>query len=255
MKNRMRIYVAKDYEEMSKQAAQIVSSQVILNPNSVLGLATGGTPVGMYKQLVKNHIEDGVDFSDVTTFNLDEYYPLDPSNDQSYYHYMQENLFKHINIPENRINIPKGNAKNVMDECEAYEQSISNAGGIDLQVLGIGANGHIGFNEPDECFEGKTHLVELEENTIKDNARFFNSIEEVPTKAISMGIGTIMQAKQILLLANGASKAKVIKDMITGPISPAVPASILQLHGNVTVILDQEAAKELSQHSQYATIS
>lgn len=253
MKNNMRIYVAGDYKGMSKHAAQIVASQVILKPDSVLGLATGGTPVGMYEELVKMHQKGNVDFSHVTTFNLDEYYPLAKENENSYHYYMMDNLFSHINVPEEKMHIPNGSADDINEECVRYEKALEEAGGVDLQVLGIGANGHIGFNEPNVCFESGTHLVELDENTIENNARFFDSIEEVPTKAISMGIGTIMSAGKILLLANGASKAKVIKDMITGQISPALPASILQLHRDVTVIVDQEAAAELQKHRQYAT--
>ncbi|WP_105618854.1 glucosamine-6-phosphate deaminase [Vallitalea okinawensis] len=248
----MRIYVVNSYDEMSKQAANIVASQVTLKPNSVLGLATGGTPVGMYKQLVEMYQKGDVDFKQVTTFNLDEYYPLSRENANSYYHYMYTNLFKHINVPGDHINIPNGMAKDVIVECQTYEKNIESAGGIDLQVLGIGPNGHIGFNEPDVKFEAGTHLVKLDEHTIEANARFFDSKEEVPTEAISMGIRTIMRAKKIILLANGESKAKVIKEMVSGDISPKVPASILQLHGDVTVIVDQEAAKELKNCSQFA---
>lgn len=245
MKNNMRILTVESYDEMSRQAANIVASLVRLNPTAVLGLATGGTPVGMYKELVKKHQKGTLDFSGVTTFNLDEYYPIEPTNSQSYYYYMNENLFNHINIPEDRIHIPNGMSKEIEKECGIYEKMIVDAGGIDLQVLGIGPNGHIGFNEPDIKFEAGTHLVDLDQHTIEANSRFFNSIEEVPTKAISMGIRTIMQAKKIILLANGKSKAKVIKEMVLGDISPKVPASILQLHNDVTLIIDKDAAEEL----------
>ncbi|MCX7950826.1 MAG: glucosamine-6-phosphate deaminase, partial [Clostridiales bacterium] len=207
----MRIIVAKDYDELSKKAADIVASQLILKPKSVLGLATGGTPVGMYRELVKMFREGKFSFKDVTTFNLDEYYGLDRDNPQSYYFYMMENLFKHVDIDLNNINIPNGRAENIEKECMEYEEKIEKAGGIDLQVLGIGKNGHIGFNEPDVKFEAKTHLVRLDEDTIRANSRFFNSIEEVPTKAISMGIKTIMHSRKIIMLASGKEKAGIIE--------------------------------------------
>lgn len=241
----MRIIVAKDYDELSKKAADIVASQLILKPKSVLGLATGGTPVGMYSELVKMFREGKFSFKDVTTFNLDEYYGLDRDNPQSYYFYMMENLFKHVDIDLNNINIPNGRAENIEKECMEYEEKIEKAGGIDLQVLGIGKNGHIGFNEPDVKFEAKTHLVRLDEDTIRANSRFFNSIEEVPTKAISMGIKTIMHSRKIIMLASGKEKADIIEKMVNGPITPDVPASILQLHPDVTLILDFDAASEL----------
>lgn len=246
--NNMRIYIVDNYEEMSKQGANLVASQVRLKPNSVLGLATGGTPVGMYQELVKKYEDGSLDFSEVTTFNLDEYYPLSGDNPQSYRYFMNENLFNHINVPAERIHIPNGMAADVNKECEVYEEMLAEAGGVDLQVLGIGPNGHIGFNEPDATFEAKTHQVTLEQHTIEANARFFDSIEEVPTQAISMGIQTIMKAKKILLLASGAGKAGVIKDMIEGSIDPKLPASILQLHPDVTVIVDKEAGEKLKKH-------
>ncbi|WP_281818865.1 glucosamine-6-phosphate deaminase [Vallitalea longa] len=239
----MRIIVANTYEEMSKKAATIVASQVNLKPNSILGLATGGTPVGMYQELVKMYEDDEVDFSEVKSFNLDEYYPIDRTNDQSYYYYMKNNLFNHINISEDNINIPNGRAEDIEKECYEYDHKIYNSGGIDLQVLGIGTNGHIGFNEPDLTFESGTHKVKLDEETIKANSRFFDSIDEVPKEAISMGMKTIMQSKKIVLLANGEAKAKIIDKMLFGEISPNVPASILQLHPHVILILDKEAAE------------
>ena len=244
-KSGINIVVVDNYDEMSKYAANILSAQVVINPRSVLGLATGGTPVGMYKELVDMHEKGYVDFREVMTFNLDEYYPIDRSSDQSYYYYMNENLFKHINVTDDNINIPNGMVDDVENECLQYEHRIHEAGGIDLQVLGIGPNGHIGFNEPDDKFEAGTHLVELDQHTIEANSRFFDSINEVPTKALSMGIKTIMKAKKIILLANGEGKAGIIKEMITGDITPKVPASILQLHPDVTVIVDKDAAKEL----------
>lgn len=239
----MRIIIAKDYEEMSKRAANIVASQIILKPNSILGLATGSTPLSMYKELIKMYNEEVIDFSEATTFNLDEYVGLSKENPNSYNYYMNENLFKHINVKSENINIPNGMAVDIEKECKDYENRIKSMGGIDIQVLGIGNNGHIGFNEPDVKFEATTHLVELDEGTIKANSRFFDSIEEVPKMAISMGIKTIMHSKKVVLLASGESKAEVIKKAIYGSITPEVPASILQLHQDVTIILDEEAAK------------
>lgn len=241
----MELIVVKNYEEMSKKAASIISSQVIIKPNSVLGLATGDTPLGMYKELIKKYKENEVDFSKVKTFNLDEYYGLERDNIQSYYFYMINNFFKFINIDSNNINIPNGTSNDIEEVCLNYERKIKEAGGIDMQVLGIGVNGHIGFNEPNTNFEAQTHLVDLDEKTIKSNARFFNSIDEVPKKAISMGIKTILQSKKIILLAIGESKAEAVYNTVNGKISPKIPSSILQLHQNVTIILDESAAKLL----------
>jgi glucosamine-6-phosphate deaminase len=241
----MELIVVKNYEEMSKKAASIISSQVIIEPNSVLGLATGDTPLGMYKELIKKYKENEVDFSKVKTFNLDEYYGLERDNIQSYYFYMINNFFEFINIDSNNINIPNGTSNDIEEDCLNYERKIKEAGGIDIQVLGIGVNGHIGFNEPNVNFEAQTHLVNLNENTIKSNARFFNSIDEVPKKAISMGIKTILQSKKIILLASGESKAEAVYNTVKGKISPEIPSSILQLHQNVTIILDESAAKLL----------
>lgn len=241
----MRIIIVENYEEMSKKAAAMMASQIILKPESVLGLATGDTPLGMYRELIRMYNENMIDFSKVKTFNLDEYYGLGKDSNQSYNYYMINNLFKHINIDKENINIPNGMAKNIEEECISYEKSIKEAGGIDIQVLGIGVNGHIGFNEPDVKFEAETHLVNLDEKTIESNSRFFKSIEEVPTKAISMGIKTIMHSKKIVLLANGASKADAIAKTVNGKISPEVPASILQLHQDVAIIVDKESASKL----------
>ncbi|SHK36950.1 glucosamine-6-phosphate deaminase [Paramaledivibacter caminithermalis] len=241
----MRIICIDNYEDMSRKAAHIVSSQLILKPNSVLGLATGSTPLGMYKQLIKSYNDGLIDFQKVTTFNLDEYYGLDRKNQQSYFYYMYENLFKHINIDIKRVNIPNGMAKDIEKECLDYEKSIRNCGGIDLQVLGIGRNGHIGFNEPDIRFEALTHMVKLDKQTIEDNSRFFNSIEKVPTKAISMGIKTIMHAKKVILLASGKEKAEAIEEAIYGKITPKLPASVLQLHPDVIFVIDKAAASKL----------
>ncbi|PJI07796.1 MULTISPECIES: glucosamine-6-phosphate deaminase [Clostridium] len=241
----MRIIEVENYDEMSDKAAAMIASQIILKSNSVLGLATGSTPIGTYKKLIKMYNNKKVDFSEVKTFNLDEYYGITDENKHSYHYYMVENLFKHINIDKKNINIPNGMAKDIKEECEEYEKKIKASGGIDLQILGIGINGHIGFNEPDAKFEAQTHLVNLDEKTIKANSRFFNSIDEVPTKAISMGIKTILSSKKIVLLANGVSKAEVVAEAINGKISPEVPASILQLHKDITMIVDKAAGSKL----------
>lgn len=241
----MEIIRVKGYRELSFKAAQFVASQVILKPDSNLGLATGSTPEGMYAEIVKMYQTGIVDFEKVTSFNLDEYIGLGKESDQSYIHYMQQNLFNHVNIALNNINMPNGLAKDIEKECLEYEERIAKAGGLDLQILGIGRNGHIGFNEPDLKFEARTHVVMLDEKTIEDNSRFFGSIEDVPKKAISMGVKTIMHAKKIVLLASGAEKAEAVYKMIYGKIIPELPASVLQLHPNVTVICDEAAAKLL----------
>lgn len=241
----MKIIVVNNYNEMSKKAANIIASQIILNSNSVLGFATGDTPLGTYKELINIYNEGDIDFSDIKTFNLDEYYHLPKENPQSYNFYMSENLFKRVNVKPENIHIPNGMCDSIEDECASYEETIKQAGGIDLQLLGIGRNGHIGFNEPDLKFEATTHLVHLDEDTIKANSRFFDSIEEVPTKAISMGIKTIMQAKKIVLLASGVEKSEAIYNTVKGSITPEVPASVLQLHPDVTVIIDKDAGSRL----------
>lgn len=241
----MRIYVVDDYEALSVKAALIVAGQISFKADSVLGLCTGSTPVGMYQKLVEMHKTQGLDFSRVITFNLDEYLGLAPENEQSYHYFMMDNLFNHVNAKPEHINIPSGQAADIAAECARYEQSIKQAGGLDLQVLGIGRNGHIGFNEPADKFTGETHLVELDEDTINANSRFFSSRDEVPTRAITMGIKTIMQAERIILLANGTSKAEAVRAAVAGEITPRVPASILQLHPNCTFIVDKEAARYL----------
>ena len=241
----MRIIIVENKEEMGKKAASLVSSQIILKPDSVLGLATGGTPLGMYKELINLYNKKEIDFKLVKTFNLDEYFGIGKENNQSYYYYMINNLFKFIDIPEENINMPNGSAKDIMEECIRYEKAIRQAGGIDIQVLGIGTNGHIGFNEPDVNFEAQTHLVKLEESTIQANSIYFKTKEEVPTTAVSMGIKTIMNSRKIVLLANGYSKADAIYGTINGKINPNLPASILQLHPDVTLILDKDAASKL----------
>jgi glucosamine-6-phosphate deaminase len=241
----MRIIVLDNYEEMSKKAALMITSQVMLKPSSILGLATGDTPLGMYNELIKLYKKDQVDFKEVKTFNLDEYYGLKRDNSQSYYNYMINNLFNSINIDIENINIPDGMAKDVKASCAEYEDKIKEFGGIDMQVLGIGTNGHIGFNEPDINFEAVTHLVNLDAQTIEANSRFFGSRNDVPVKAISMGIKTIMNSKKIILLASGLGKAEAIQSALKGKINPNIPASILQLHNDVTVIIDKKAASNL----------
>ncbi|KEI07509.1 glucosamine-6-phosphate deaminase [Clostridium botulinum] len=238
----MKILVVNNYEEMSKKATEILLSQVTSEPNSVLGLATGGTPLGMYKEIINKYNTDNIDFSKIKTFNLDEYLGLDKKNPKSYYYYMMNNLFKHININLENVHILNGKSTDAIQECKTFEEKIKNCGGIDLQVLGIGVNGHIGFNEPNTHFEPNTHIVTLDNKTIESNSRFFKSKEEVPTKAISMGIKTIMKSKKILLLASGTSKSTAIFETIHGKINPQVPASILQLHNDVTLILDKDAS-------------
>jgi len=241
----MRIVIAKDYEDMSARAARIVAGQIYLKPNSVLGMATGSTPLLMYKELIRVHREVGLDFSEIVTFNLDEYLGLPKEDEQSYNYYMFQHFFNHINIKKENIYIPDGMMKDVEQECKYYDRDIQEKGGIDLQVLGIGNNGHIGFNEPDIKFEATTHKVKLDDETINANARFFATIEEVPRFAISMGIKTIMHAKKILLLVSGENKADVIYRALFEGITPEIPASILQLHQDVTVIVEENAAQLL----------
>ena len=219
--------------------------QVLAKPNSVLGLATGSTPLKPYGHMIKLYEAGAVDFSKVTTFNLDEYCKLDVNDVNSYHRFMHDNLFDHINIPEENINFLNGNAENLEEECKAYEERIKKSGGIDIQLLGIGSNGHIAFNEPSDSFQRWSHVVALKESTIKDNSRFFKSIEEVPTHAVTMGIGSIMQAKRILIIAIGENKAKAIKQLIDGNVTSQCPASVLQFHTDVTLMLDKGAASLL----------
>lgn len=242
----MRIIVCDNYDLLSKKAAQIVGSQMILDPKSVLGLATGSTPIGMYKNLIKMYEEGLIDFSKTTTFNLDEYYQLPINNDQSYHYFMDENLFNHININRENIHIPNGMADDIDAECVLYDKMIDD-NGIDIQVLGIGNNAHIGFNEPTINFNKGTHIVTLDESTREANARFFNSLDEVPTKAITMGTGSIFKSKKILLLASGINKAEAIYNTVHGKVTPEVPSSILQFHKDVIIILDKEAASLLNE--------
>ena len=235
----MQFITTKTYEELSEKAAAIIASQVIMKPDCVLGLATGSSPVGTYKNLIKAYENGTLDFSKVTSVNLDEYVGLDGSSDQSYRYFMNENLFKGINIKPENTYVPNGKAADLKAEGEAYDARIKEFGGIDLQLLGIGLDGHIGFNEPDEFFTKETHEVVLDESTIKANARFFEKESDVPKTAITMGMMSIMQAKKILLVANGAAKKDILEKAFFGPIDPKVPASILQLHPDVTVIFSE----------------
>ncbi len=241
----MRIYVQKDYDEVSKKASQIVSSQMTLNPKSVLGLATGSSPEGMYKNLIEMYKNDVIDFSEIVTFNLDEYLDLDPNNNQSYAYYMNDKLFNHVNIDRKNINIPSGVTKDIEKTCKEYDEKIFKYNKIDLQVLGIGTNGHIGFNEPDVHFEAGTHLVELDKKTVEANARFFDSIDDVPKQAISMGIRNIMQSKKVILIATGEAKIEAVTKMLFEDITPALPASILQVHNDFTLIVDEVIGKAI----------
>ena len=236
----MRFIVCEDYDELSKKAAEFVSAQIMLKPNCNLGLATGSTPIDMYKNLVDMNL----DFSEVTTFNLDEYYPILRSNPQSYHYFMTEHLYKWVNLKKDHIFIPNGETKDPAQECIDYEKAIAEHGGLDLQILGIGQNGHIGFNEPSATLNSYTHITDLTQNTIEANSRFFNSIDEVPTKALTMGIATIMRANRILLLASGKEKARVVQALKGNMIDPEIPATILAAHNNVTVIADKAAFGE-----------
>ena len=235
----MKYITVKTYEELSNKAADLIAAQILVKPNCVLGLATGSSPVGTYKRLIADNQAGKIDFSTVTSVNLDEYVGLDGSNDQSYRYFMNHNLFDHVNIDKSKTFVPSGLAADLKAEGEAYDAMIQKLGGIDLQLLGIGLDGHIGFNEPDAYFTAATHEVKLDESTIKANARFFASEDEVPTTAITMGMLSIMQAKKVLLIANGAAKKEIVEKAFFGPIDPQVPASILQLHPDVTVIYSE----------------
>ena len=241
----MRIYKAKDYVDMSRKAANIVSAQVIMKPNCVLGLATGSTPIGLYKQLVEWYNKGDLDFSEVMTVNLDEYKGLSRDNDQSYYYFMHQNLFDHVNITAENTHLPNGMEPDSQKECQEYTDLIQSLGGVDLQLLGIGHNGHIGFNEPGEAFDKQVHCVNLTQSTIEANKRFFASADDVPKQAYTMGIKTIMQAKKILIVASGEDKAEIVRDAFFGPITPKVPASVLQLHNDVTLVADEAALSKL----------
>ena len=247
----MEVIIKENYEEMSKEAAAIIRDAIHLKPNLVLGLATGSTPIGTYKELIRMHEAGELDFSKVVTFNLDEYVGLPSTHDQSYHYFMHENLFNHININPANVHVPSGVVKDFDRYCQWYEDEIAKVGGIDLQVLGIGSDGHIGFNEPGSSLASRTRIVTLTEDTIKDNARFFESEEDVPRFAITMGVGTIMEAGLCLLLANGEKKADPVEALVEGPITSQVTASALQMHPNATVIIDEAAASKLERVGYY----
>lgn len=241
----MRIYRTKDSADMSREAANIISAQIIMKPDCVLGLATGSTPIGLYKQLIEWYQKGDLDFSEVRTVNLDEYKGISRENDQSYYYFMHQNLFDHVNIPEGNTHLPDGMALDPEKECDRYNNLIQSMGGVDLQLLGIGHNGHIGFNEPGDSFDKQVHCVNLTESTIEANKRFFASADEVPRQAYTMGIGNILQAKKILIVANGEGKAEIVKKAFFGPVTPQVPASILQLHQDVVLVADEAALSKV----------
>lgn len=241
----MRIIKARDYDEVSRKAVNIIFSVMTQKPDCVLGLATGSSPVGIYKELVRRYEEGNLDFSRVTTVNLDEYRGLDKEDPQSYAYYMKENLFSHVNIPMENTHLPDGREEDSEKACEEYNRILREAGRQDIQLLGIGHDGHIGFNEPEDHFPKETHCVDLAEPTIEANARFFESRDQVPTQAYTMGIRNIMAAKQILMVANGKGKAKILKEAFQGPVTPRVPASILQLHPDVILVADEEALSEM----------
>ena len=243
----MRIIKTKSYEEMSKKAANIIASVVTLKPDCMLGLATGSSPIGTYDELVKKYEAGDLDFSEVTTVNLDEYKGLPKENEQSYYYFMHEYLFDKVNIDPEKTYLPDGTNLNSEEEAARYEALVQSLGTVDLQLLGLGRNGHIGFNEPGDHFEDGTHCVDLKESTIEANKRFFESADDVPKQAYSMGIGTIMRSKKILLVVSGEEKAQALKDSIYGPVTPEVPGSILRFHPDVTIIADEAAIGMVNQ--------
>lgn len=241
----IKLIVAEDYDQMSVKAAQIIADVLLTKPDAVLGFATGTTPVGLYAELVARYKSGELCFARATSFNLDEYLPISRENECSYHNYMHRHLFSHINIRREHIHIPDGQCADGYAECAAYEANILAAGGIDIQLLGIGLNGHIAFNEPAAYFPGGTHIVELAESTVEANRRFFSSSKDMPHRAITMGVGTIVMAKRLVLIASGIKKAGIVCEAIFGNVHPGVPASILQFHPNVTVVLDKAAAQGL----------
>jgi glucosamine-6-phosphate deaminase len=247
----MEVVVLPTYEEMSRAAAQVIADTLNAKPNAVLGMATGSTPLGLYQELVRMHREDGLDFAQVTTFNLDEYVGLKPNHRQSYHHFMHENFFRHVNIAPTNIYIPSGTTSNYRSFCEWYERRITECGGIDVQILGIGSDGHIAFNEPGSSLSSRTRLKTLAKPTIDDNARFFERREDVPTYAITMGVGTILEARTLVLVANGTNKAHACAAMVEGPVTAMTTASALQLHPDARVFLDESAAGQLKMREYY----
>lgn len=249
----MRVLIEKNYEKISERAADFITSQIRCNQNSVLGLPTGGTPIGTYEELIRRYNEANLDFAHVTTFNLDEYYGLTASHPKSYYQYMKQNLFDYINISLNNVHIPNGMVKmdEVRDHCSSYEEMIKDVGGIDLQLLGIGGNGHIGFNEPGSSLSSRTRIKILGQETRQDDSRFFNSIEQVPKAALTMGVATILEARTCLLLASGKGKAEAVKQAIEGPVTSQTTGSALQLHPHTIAVIDEEAASALERKDYY----
>ncbi len=245
------VLIVEDYEELSRRAADVVEAAVRRKPNLRLGLSTGNTPVGLYGRLVRAHRDEGLDFSGVVTFNLDEYVGLAPDHPCSYHRFMQEKLFDHVNIPPNNIHIPDGLADSSHEEAARYERLISESGGIDLMIVGIGRNGHIGFNEPGTSLASPAHVALLSRRTIRDNARYFSDAEEVPPLAVTMGVGTIVRARRCMLLASGSHKADAVRAALEGPVTASVPASALQMHPNTVGILDREAAAGLEKLDYY----
>ena len=233
----MKVIVVKDYDAVSKEAFAVMKEVVTNKKDAVLGLATGSSPIGLYKNMIQDHKDNGTSYAQCQSFNLDEYVGIDRNHPESYWTFMHENLFKGIDLPEDKIHVPYGSTK---EDCEGYEKAMEYVS-VDVQVLGIGGNGHIGFNEPGAAFEKETHLVDLAESTIRANARFFASIDEVPKQAYTMGIRTIMQAKKILVVVSGEGKADIVSRAFFGPVTPEVPASILQMHPDVTVVCDEAA--------------
>jgi glucosamine-6-phosphate deaminase len=250
----VRVIIEPDAEAASRRAARFVAELIRKKPNCVLGLATGSTPLAAYRELIRLHREEQLDFSQVTTFNLDEYVGLGPTHPQSYRHFMQQNLFDHINIDSSRTNVPDGRALDFENHCRQYEQRIRDAGGIDLQVLGVGSDGHIAFNEPGSSLGSRTRLKTLASETIRDNARFFGGEEKVPRLAVTMGVGTILESRRCVLLAFGPHKAAAVRDSVEGPVTAQVTASALQLHREVIGIFDEAAARLLVRRDYYAEV-
>ena len=247
----IKIIKTKDYDQMSRKAADIIASQIMMKPDSVLGLATGSSPIGTYRYLIEDYNEGRLDFGKIKTVNLDEYRGLGREDEASYYFFMNTQLFDHVNIDKRNTNIPDGLAEDEQTECERYDSLIDSLGGIDLQVVGIGHNGHIGFNEPAKTFAKRTYTVNLTESTIQANARLFDDVSDVPTQALTMGIKTIMEAKKVLMLISGKDKAAIAREAFMGEITPEVPASILQLHPDVVVVADEEALSEIDMEKDY----
>ena len=247
----MEVIIAKTYDDISRLAAIEVARILNRKPNAVIGLATGSSPLGLYKELARMHKEEGLNFSQVTTFNLDEYVGLMPDHPQSYHHFMHENFFQHINIPRQNIHIPSGTTSNYRAFCDWYERRIKEVGGIDVQILGIGSDGHIGFNEPTSSLGSRTRLKTLARSTIEDNARFFKKIEDVPIYAITMGVGTVLESREVILLANGANKASAVAQAVEGPVTSMNTGSALQMHPRCKFYVDVAAASQLKMRDYY----